>query len=179
MKSRWHFSLFPTQIQFEDRKKQGIGNNCLLSIDGTDFHIAMGWSKNFYSFKFNRLDFDTRLVFASKREKFAGGVGRIHLGYEMIFQFSETGGWHTWSLGSRLRWIEVTVAVCLNMLNAHWRWQKLELTGDRQWTVWELGNTMHLVPSQFFWTPNSFWCCCRAYPAFSCSKPFVSCKIQW
>ena len=31
-----------------------VRNNCLLSVDGTDFRLAMGWSKAFYSFKFKR-----------------------------------------------------------------------------------------------------------------------------
>jgi hypothetical protein len=34
-----------------------------------------------------RVVFDTRLVCASKRETFAGGVGRMRPGYGMIFQF--------------------------------------------------------------------------------------------
>jgi hypothetical protein len=31
-----------------------VRNDCLLSVDGTDFRLAMGWSKAFYSFKFKR-----------------------------------------------------------------------------------------------------------------------------
>jgi len=31
-----------------------VRNDCLLSVDGTDFRLAMGWSKPFYSFKFKR-----------------------------------------------------------------------------------------------------------------------------
>ncbi len=54
VKSRWHFSLIWTQIRFEDRKKGVIGNDCLLSVDGTDFLVAMGWSKSFYSYKFKK-----------------------------------------------------------------------------------------------------------------------------
>jgi hypothetical protein len=31
-----------------------VGNDCLLSVDGTDFCLAMGWSKPYYSYKFKR-----------------------------------------------------------------------------------------------------------------------------
>jgi hypothetical protein len=31
-----------------------VGNNCLLSVNGTDFRIAMGYQKPFYSYKFKK-----------------------------------------------------------------------------------------------------------------------------
>ena len=31
-----------------------IGNDCLLSVDGTDFRLVIGWSKPFYDYKFKR-----------------------------------------------------------------------------------------------------------------------------
>lgn len=31
-----------------------VGNDCLLSVDGTDFRIAMGYCKPFWSYKFKR-----------------------------------------------------------------------------------------------------------------------------
>jgi hypothetical protein len=31
-----------------------VGNDCLLSGDGTDFQIAMGYSKPFWSYKFKK-----------------------------------------------------------------------------------------------------------------------------
>jgi len=31
-----------------------VGNDCLLSVDGTDFRIALGYSKPFWSFKFKK-----------------------------------------------------------------------------------------------------------------------------
>jgi hypothetical protein len=31
-----------------------VGNDFLLSVDGTDFRLAMGWSKPYYSYKFKR-----------------------------------------------------------------------------------------------------------------------------
>ena len=44
----------PHQICFENRKKGDVGNDCLLSVDGTDFHIAMGYNKAFWSYKFKK-----------------------------------------------------------------------------------------------------------------------------
>jgi hypothetical protein len=31
-----------------------VGNDCLLSVDGTDFRLAVGYSKRFYSYKFKK-----------------------------------------------------------------------------------------------------------------------------
>jgi hypothetical protein len=31
-----------------------VGNDCLLLVDGTDFRLAMGWKKPYYSYKFKR-----------------------------------------------------------------------------------------------------------------------------
>ena len=42
------------QINFEDRKKGDTLNDCMLSVDGTDFRLAMGYSKPFYSHKFKK-----------------------------------------------------------------------------------------------------------------------------
>ena len=55
--------------------------------------FALQWAgaRVFIPKNLRRVVFDTRLVCASKRETFAGGVGRMRLGYGMIFQFSETG----------------------------------------------------------------------------------------
>ena len=39
------------QILFENRKKEDTGNDCLLSIDGTDIRIALPTCKRFYSKK--------------------------------------------------------------------------------------------------------------------------------
>ena len=39
------------QILFENRKKEDTGNDCLLSIDGTDIRIALPTCKQFYSKK--------------------------------------------------------------------------------------------------------------------------------
>jgi hypothetical protein len=55
--------------------------------------FALQWAgaRVFIPTNLRRVVFDTRLVCASKRETFAGGVGRMRPGYGMIFQFSETG----------------------------------------------------------------------------------------
>lgn len=41
-------------IRFGDRKKNDIGNDCLLLVDGTDFCIVMGYRKDFYLYKFKK-----------------------------------------------------------------------------------------------------------------------------
>jgi hypothetical protein len=55
--------------------------------------FALQWAgaRVFIPTNLRRVVFDMRLVCASKREIFAGGVGRLRPGYGMIFQFSETG----------------------------------------------------------------------------------------
>lgn len=46
--------IAPNQICFENRKTGDVGNDCLLSVDGTDFRIAMGYNKAFWSYKFKK-----------------------------------------------------------------------------------------------------------------------------
>jgi hypothetical protein len=45
------------QILFENRKAGDVGNNCLLSVDGTDFRVAKSYEKPYYSYKFKKLGF--------------------------------------------------------------------------------------------------------------------------
>ena len=45
---------FEPQIKFENRKEGDVGRDCLLSVDGTDFRIAMGYCKVFWSYKFKK-----------------------------------------------------------------------------------------------------------------------------
>jgi hypothetical protein len=47
--------LFEYQIQWENRFRGNIGNECLVSVDGTDFQInePTPFSKGYYSHKFN------------------------------------------------------------------------------------------------------------------------------
>ena len=42
------------QIVFANRFVGDVGNDCLLSVDGTDFRIAKGYSKDLYSYKFKK-----------------------------------------------------------------------------------------------------------------------------
>ena len=41
----------PQKINFKDRKKGDILDDCMLFVDGTDFRLAMGYSKPFWSCK--------------------------------------------------------------------------------------------------------------------------------
>jgi hypothetical protein len=45
---------FEPQIKFENRKEGDVGRDCLLSVDGTDFRIAMRYRKVFWSYKFKK-----------------------------------------------------------------------------------------------------------------------------
>ena len=42
------------QILFENRKRGDIGNDCLLSVDGTDCRLAMKCTDKFHSYKFKK-----------------------------------------------------------------------------------------------------------------------------
>jgi hypothetical protein len=44
----------PIQIEFENRRRGDTGNDCLLSVGGTNFWIAMSYSKPFWSYKFKK-----------------------------------------------------------------------------------------------------------------------------
>ena len=40
------------QILFENRKVGDVGNDCLLSVDGTDFCVTKSYERPYYSYKF-------------------------------------------------------------------------------------------------------------------------------
>ncbi len=142
VKSRWQFSPFRTQIRFKDRKKRDVGNDCLLSVDGTDFCIAMGWSKSFYSFKFKRSGLQYEVGLCIKTGDICWWSGPYAPRMWNDLSISEMGWWHIWSLGGGLRLLGVTVAAHLSMLNAPmvcWQtliqqlsWWRQEFGVDRQ-----------------------------------------------
>lgn len=49
------FCLYLPQIRFDKRFQGDLGNDCVLSVDGTDFRIQQPkiWSKGWFSHKFN------------------------------------------------------------------------------------------------------------------------------
>ena len=49
-----HFLTCHQQICFEDRFEGDTGNDCLMSVDGTDFRIAASYKKSLYSYKFKK-----------------------------------------------------------------------------------------------------------------------------
>ncbi len=180
-----------TQIRFEDRKKGDIGNDICFPSMSLIFALQWTGARVFIPTNLKRVVFNSRLVCASKLETFAGGVGHVHPGYGMIFQFLETSWWHICCLGSKLRRIRVTMAASLSMLNApmvcwqtliqQWSWWRQEFGVNRRPSMNGLRIGRYYAPHTImnFRTPNSFWHYCHAYPAYSCSKPFVSCRIQW
>ena len=54
MKNKTFPYCFPLRFLWENRKIGDTLNDCLLSVDGTDFQIAMSYRKEFYSFKFKK-----------------------------------------------------------------------------------------------------------------------------
>ncbi len=45
---------FEPQIKFENRKEGDVRRDCLLTVDGTDLRITMGYRKVFWSYKFKK-----------------------------------------------------------------------------------------------------------------------------
>jgi hypothetical protein len=58
--------FFLHKIWFENRKRGDVGNNCLLSVDGTDFRVAKSYKKPFYSYKFKKLGFCYKVALCIK-----------------------------------------------------------------------------------------------------------------
>ena len=54
---------FTFKIIFENRFKMDTGNDCLISVDGTDFRVPEVGS-TYYSHKFKKVVYDMRLLFA-------------------------------------------------------------------------------------------------------------------
>jgi hypothetical protein len=57
--SHSHFHTLSTpypqqKILFENRKSGDVGNDCLLSVDGTDFRVAKSYERPYYSYKFKK-----------------------------------------------------------------------------------------------------------------------------
>ncbi len=55
------------------------------------FAVQQATARVFIGTTLKRVVFDTRLVYASKQEIFAGGVGCMHPGYGIMVQFSRMG----------------------------------------------------------------------------------------
>ncbi len=56
----------------------------MLSVDGMDFRLAMGYSKHFWSYKFKKSGVRYEVGCASKQGIFAGGMGRRSPGFGMM-----------------------------------------------------------------------------------------------
>ncbi len=54
------------QILFENRKVEDVGNDCFLSVDGTDFCVAKSYEKPCYSYKFKKLGFCYKVALCIK-----------------------------------------------------------------------------------------------------------------
>jgi hypothetical protein len=67
-----------------------VRNDCLLSVDGTDFQIAMGYSKPFWRYKFKKSGLRYEVGLCIWQETFAGGVGLMPQGSGMTCPFSGT-----------------------------------------------------------------------------------------
>ena len=67
----------------------GVGNNCLLSVDGTDFCVAKSYKKPYYSYKFKKSGFLYKVALCIKTGNICWWAGPYLLGIwndNMIFQ---------------------------------------------------------------------------------------------
>ncbi len=77
------------QILFENRKVGNVGNDCLLSVDGTDFCVAKSYEKPYYSYKFKKSGFCYKVALCIKTRDICWWVGPYLPGIwndNMIFQ---------------------------------------------------------------------------------------------
>ena len=84
-----HFLTCHQQICFEDRFEGDTGNDCLMSVDGTDFRIAASYKKSLYSYKFKKSALRYEVGICIKTGKICWWNGPFLLGDEnddMIFQ---------------------------------------------------------------------------------------------
>ena len=81
----------PNQICFENRKMGDVGNDCLLSVDGTDFRIAMGYNKAFWSYKFKKSGLRYEVALCIKTGDICWWSGPYAPGYGMMVLYSRMG----------------------------------------------------------------------------------------
>ena len=68
-----HFAFL--QINWDKRITGDLGNDCLVSVDGTDFRIQQGYGIDFYLTSLGVLDFVMKLRFAFSRAILFGSMG--------------------------------------------------------------------------------------------------------
>ena len=88
-----------------------VRNDCHLLVDGTDFCLAMGWSKAFYSFKFKRSGYRYEVGLCIKTGDICWWNGPYKpddWNDEMIFKDALA---KTWRLERGVKRIRVTVGV--------------------------------------------------------------------
>ncbi len=106
------------QILFEHRKVEDVRNDCLLSVNGTDFRVAKSYEKPYYSYKFKKWGFHYKVALCIKTGDICWWVGPYLPGIwndNMIFQ---DGLVHFWRRGRGVRWMMATKAVLRCMQNA-------------------------------------------------------------
>ena len=59
-------TFFLHKILFETRKRGDARNDCLLSVNRTDFRIAKKYEKPYYSYKFKKLGFGYKVALCIK-----------------------------------------------------------------------------------------------------------------
>ncbi len=85
--------FFSRQIVFENRKVEDVGNDCLLSVDGTDFWIAKKYKNPLYSYKFKKLGFRYEMGLCIKTGNICWWAGPYLPGIlnnEMVFKYGLT-----------------------------------------------------------------------------------------
>jgi hypothetical protein len=72
------------QIRFENRKIGDVGNDCMLSVDGTDFRVAKSYEKPLYSYKFKKSGLRYEVALCIKTGDICWTAGLIFLASGMI-----------------------------------------------------------------------------------------------
>jgi hypothetical protein len=180
-------SLCP-QILFDNRKVSNVRNDCLLSVDGTNFRIAMGYSKPFWSYKFNRggLPYEVGLCIKTgdicwwselnaprKWNDLTIFRDSLHLILEPREQCKTDRGYqgsaptHTKCPG--VLWADPDTTE--KNIHGFGAGRRLSTSSTR------IGLFYGPRTSQLVGKPGSFWCYCHSHPAFFCGERFVSSSI--
>jgi hypothetical protein len=167
--------FFLHKIQFENRKRGDVGNDSLLSVDGTDFCVTKSYKKPFYSYKFKKSGFRYELALCIKTRNICWWAG-LHLpgiwNDTMIFQdglvnYLEVGercktddGYR----GSAPLNAKSPRVIEANLGKAEIQ-QKVRNGQETVNSVQKLGYIINPLPPQVAGAPDSFWCDCCPYSA--------------
>ena len=157
----------------------------MLSVDGTDFRIAMGYSKPFWSYKFKKsgLRYEVGLCIKTGdicwwSGPYAPGkwndLSIFRDGLQMMLEPGERCETDRGYQGSAPTHVKCPGVLWADPNTAGIQQRVRSRQGDRQRAVQELGDFVDPIPSRLVGAPNRFRCHCRSHPAFFCGQSFVS-----